>query len=324
MTQDTDSMLPTLRQAIQWVWPIVKPSARLGLAAALATALISLFIPNRYTSTARILPAVRQSTSLGGLSALAANAGLSIPDADGPEGAYVDILESRSIREALLETRFRFHDRSWRFGSPKVEEETLYEYLGMANMDKAVVALQDHITVTRDIKTHLLTISVKTTSADLSEAAAQRMVALLNEFVETKERTRGSEKAAFAEARLKEARISLDAAQDEFERFLGSNRNYAISADPSIRLQGSRLEMEYRLRQSLIATLATNREQALLEAKNDLPILNVLDPGNLPIEKSGPARSAMVLVAWLLCTLGNLVVQEWGAVIRWFKGGAQV
>jgi hypothetical protein len=56
-----------------------------------------------------------------------------------------------------------------------------------------------------------------------------------------------------------------------------------------------------------------NREQALLEEKNDIPILNVLDPGNLPIDKSKPSRSVMVLMALILVGSGSWIWlnREW-------------
>jgi hypothetical protein len=87
-----------------------------------------------------------------------------------------------------------------------------------------------------------------------------------------------------------------------------------------VRLTGGRLEAELKLRQQLVMTLAMNREQAMLEEKNDIPIVNVLDGGNLPIEKSRPARSTIVLLtlfgvsasawtwlkrAWILARLAN-------------------
>ena len=105
----------------------------------------------------------------------------------------------------------------------------------------------------------------------------------------------------------------MDVAEDAYRRFLEGNRNYLNSADPSVRLKGLRLETELRLRQQLVTTLALNREQALLEEKNDIPILNVLDPANLPIEKSKPARSVIVLLVTLLVGFGTWVWQhrEW-------------
>jgi capsular polysaccharide biosynthesis protein len=37
-----------------------------------------------------------------------------------------------------------------------------------------------------------------------------------------------------------------------------------------------------------------------MEEKNDVPILNIMDPGNLPIEKCRPARLTSTIVAFLL------------------------
>lgn len=298
---------PALSAALRRAWPDLWPSLRVGLIAGAVTALITLFIPNRYTSTARILPGDTPVSGLGSLTMMAATAGVSLPSADGPDAAYVDILESRSIREALLKTRFRFHARSWRFGAERPCDETLYDYLDRANMDRAVQALKEHITITRDFKTRLLTLSVETESPELSQEMAQRLVQLLGKFAMDKAKTRGSEKAAFTAERLKEARLELAQAQAAFQHFLEVNRNYAFSSDPAVKLEGARLEMEYRLRQQLIATLAQNREEALLEAKNDMPILNVLDPGNLPIDKSGPTRSQAVLIAFFLMGLAKLL-----------------
>jgi uncharacterized protein involved in exopolysaccharide biosynthesis len=75
-----------------------------------------------------------------------------------------------------------------------------------------------------------------------------------------------------------------------------------------VRLKGTRLEAELRLRTQVVTTLAIAREQALMEEKNDMPILNVLDVGNLPLEKSGPARSQTVVFVAIVISLGAFVV----------------
>lgn len=319
MLTDTRLLPAPLMDALRRHGPALRPALRNGLLAAVAAAVFVLFIPNRYTSTARILPGESSNGGLSSLSALAATAGLSLPSPDSADAAYVDILNSRSIREALLGTRFQFHQRAWRFGAESAKDETFQAYLGKSDLDAAVAALSGHITITRDLKTRLLTIAVETESPDLSQAAVQRLVALLSEFVTAKARTRGGEKAAYAEARLKEARGELDTAQAAFARFLESNRNYATSADPAVRLQGARLETDYHLREQLITTLAINREQALLEAKNDMPILNVLDPGNRPIDKSGPARAAIVVMTFLLAAVFTLIFRSWERLPEFFS-----
>jgi len=284
-----------------------KPWLRVGLAAGLFTAVVSLFVPNLYVSEVRILPAdQRLGGGLGGLSTAAAAVGVSIPGQDSPDAAFVDILSGRSLRENLLNTRFTFPMRTWYLASKEVRDQTLYDYLGVKNMDRAVKALKKQISVSRDYKTKLITIAVESESPQLSQQVAQRLVRLLEEFLLSKSRTRGSAKAEFSEKRLQEARIEMGQAEDAFRSYLEGNRNFTVSADPSVRLRGQRLESELKLRTQLVTTLAIAREQALLEEKNDMPILNLLDAGNLPIEKSWPPRSLAVGLAVIL-----------GAAISW-------
>jgi uncharacterized protein involved in exopolysaccharide biosynthesis len=65
--------------------------------------------------------------------------------------------------------------------------------------------------------------------------------------------------------------------------------------------------MEMKLRQTLALNLSMNLEQALLEEKNDVPILNIMDKPNLPKEKSGPRRSLIGLAATLLGAAGAML-----------------
>ena len=265
----------------------------------------TLTLPNQYKSEAKVLPADIRGSGGGMAASAAAAAGLSLPGSEGPDAVYVDILNGRSLREALLMTEFTFKVRAWYLGAEQTKVETLYSYLHKANMDRAVTALKSRIIVTRDFKTKLLTITVETSSPGLSQQVTKRLVDLLNDFVVTKAQTRGGLKAAFSEKRLEESRREMDKSEESLRAFLEGNRNYLTSADPSVRLKGIRLENELKLRTQVLSTLAIGREQSLLEEKNDMPILNVLDSGNLPIDKSGPPRALIVLVASILSGLGS-------------------
>lgn len=290
-----------------WIQSLKRP-LQIGSAVAVATAIFSLFMPNYYRSVARILPVeTKGGGGLGNLAAAAAAFGVGVPGSDGGDANFVDILNSRWMRENLLKTEFTFKIRTWRFGKEQVRTQTLMDYLEQKNMDRAIGAFTPIFSASRDLKSKMLTLSVESPSPELSQQVARKASALLEEFVQAKGRTRGGNKATFADARLKEARNEMSQAEDEFRRFLEGNRNYQVSSDPSVRLRGLRLESELKLRQQLVMTLAMNREQALLEEKNDMPILNILDAGNLPIEKSKPARSILVLLALLLGTFGSWI-----------------
>ena len=286
----------SLKKPLQWAFAV-----------GLLTAIITLFMPNYYKSEVRLLPVESKGLggNLGGLASAAAAFGVSVPGGDSSDANFVDVLNSRWLREQLLRTDFQYRVRPWRFGAERVETSTLYAYLDEKNMDLAVKELGTVVSSSRDLKSKVITISAETKSPQLSQLIVQRASKLLEVFLQEKGHTRGSAKATFAEARLAEARREMYEAEDTLRRFLEVNRNYLTSGDPSVRLKGNRLETELRLRQQLITTLAMNREQALLEEKNDIPIRNVLDPGNLPIEKSKPSRSVIVLLITLLTGLGT-------------------
>ena len=285
----------SLKKPLQWAFGV-----------ALVTAAISLFMPNWYRSEASILPVESKgASSLGNLAAAAAAFGVGIPGQEGGDANFVDVLNSRPLREDLLNTPFTFHAKGWRFGPEAMQKETLYAYLDAKNMDLGVKKLGDVFSASRDLKSKIITITAETKSPELSQQIVRRATSLLEEFAQSKSRTRGGEKAVFAEARLKDARKEMDQAETEFLHFLEVNRNYQVSGDPSVRLQGGRLEMELKLRQQLVTTLALNREQSLMEEKNDMPILNILEPGNLPIEKSRPSRATLVVLSMMLMGVGS-------------------
>mgnify|MGYP006273426337 CR=1 FL=1 len=272
--------------------------------------LYSLTQVNYYTSTAIILPADTKSggmlSSLGGAAAAASALGISVPGQDSSDSAYVDILNSRPVREALLNTVYDFKVKYFYFDMNHPRQETLYSYLRASNMDNAVAATRTFISINRDLKTKTLTLQVETQSPQLSQQIARRLVQLLNDFLLTKSQTKGSVKASFSEKRLQEGRAELDRAEANFRNFLTVNRNYAVSTDPEVRLKGLRLENELKLQTQLVTSLALSREDALLQEKNDMPILNILDEGNLPINKSRPKRAINALLMGVLSFLATL------------------
>jgi len=283
----------------------LKYSLVCGLLAAVLAAIGSVFLPNYYRSESKILPADSKSSGgLGQLAAAAAAFGVGMPGSDAGDANFVEILASRSVQEAILNTEFQFQVRSWRFGPEQRHQETLYRYLGARNMDQAVRALGGMISIGKDARTKIITVSSETRSPELSQQIVHSATRYLETFVQSKGRTRGSEKARFAEARLKESREEMAEAEAIFRRFLDGNRNYQSSLDPTVRLAGTRLEAELKLRQQLVLTLAMNREQAMLEEKNDIPIVNILDEANLPIDKSRPKRASYVLFSFLGAALG--------------------
>jgi uncharacterized protein involved in exopolysaccharide biosynthesis len=293
----------------------LKKPVRWALAVGLLTALVVVLLPNEYKSEARLLPVESKGLggNLGGLASAAAAFGVNMPGGDSSDANFVDILNSRSLKEQLLSTEFQYHRKSWQFGPEQFEKTNLYGYLDEMNKSKALKKLDKLYSASRDTKSKVISITAETRSPELSQLMVQKAVAYLENFLKEKGRTRGGAKALFAESRLAEARGEMDQAEEAWRRFLEVNRNYQSISDPAVRLKGARLETELRLRQQLVATLAMNREQALLEEKNDIPVLNVMDAADLPTEKSKPARTIIILAATLLAAAGSWtwLSREW-------------
>jgi len=283
-------------------FPGLKAALKFGLLAAFLVAAGTLFLPNHYRSEARILPTEGKgmAAGLGNLASAAAAFGVSVPGSEGGDANFVEIIGSRWMGERLLGAEFVFKQRSWMFGAERTKKETLYSYIHKKNIDKAMVELETMINCSKDLKSKVISMSVDTKSPDLSQQVLQTSIRLLEQFVQEKGRTKGGAKAVFADARLKEAREEMAFAEDELRGYLEINRNFVTSSDPAVRLKGMRLEAELKLHQQVVMTLAMNREQALMEEKNDIPVINLLDPANLPVEKSKPSRSAFVIGAFSL------------------------
>lgn len=279
---------------------------------------VLLLVPDTYRSEAVLLPLENRAS--GGTSALASAAaamGVPVPLGDAPDTNFMDILASRRIRLRLLHDRFAFQLRPWPFGRPVAMDLTLAEFLKARSEDDAVLEVGQHVRASRDMKTKVINITAETRSPELSRQLVQKTLQALESYLMAKGRTRGSQKAQFTSQRLGEARAASLEAETALRTFLEVNRNYQSSPDPSVRLKGTRLEAELRLRQTLVTNLALAMEQALLQEKDDMPILNVLDPPNLPINKANPPRTRWTFLAFLLGALGSWLWWSHGRIRAW-------
>jgi capsule polysaccharide export protein KpsE/RkpR len=263
-----------------------------GAVGAVIMVLASLCLSNVYTSEALLLPGEgRSQSSLGSLSMAAAALGFGSPVAT----------ENASNVETFDYTR-----RPWPFNLfPAKAHGTLQAYYGKVNLDHAVRALRVDLKASRDLKDNVIHVSMDSTSPDLSQQVVQSALHQLEYFIKNKAQTRGGAKAAYSRDRLRDAEGEYDKANQELQDFMSGNLTYQVSGNPAVRLRGARLEAQLALRRQVVATLTLAAEQAVLEEKDDTPVLTILDPGNLPLEKSRPSRSFLVILGFLFGALGS-------------------
>jgi len=296
-----------------------RPLLHAGLAG-LAAAVGSVFLPNYYRSDARIL----SDTGHAGASS-SLRTGVWAPTAppetyssreDGPTVIYADILRSRRMAEQLLLKDYEYGFRSWRFGRRQRTRGTLLDYMGAENVDRAMAPLKRLLTVQRDPKSGLLTVSAETRSPELSLQVVRKAADSLRDFLVELSQAAGQSKARFTLGRLQEVQLKYAEQGREFERFQDANRHWETSPAPGVRLQGARLRDSLELWKQVMTNLTLNHEQALLEAQNDTQTLLLLDPGSLPVEKSKPARALLCFLAALAVGLGSWIARNRSALTQ--------
>ena len=284
----------------------IRTSLFAGFGAAILVGGLMLLKPNKYRSEAKILPVTSKANSIAAPYAnAAAMLGLGGIGGDGSDSNFTDILTSRRVLEGLLNTEFSFSIRTWRFGQPIQKKQTLLRFLRAKNIDHGCLLLGQQFGASRDLKTKVLYVSMDSTSPELCQRVVNESLKALERYIMLEGQTRGSAKASFNAMRLAEAKEIMEKAEGDLRSFASVNRNYLSSSEPAVRLMGARLERNLLLANQIVSTLAVSYEQSLLEAKNDIPVLSILDPGNLPVEKSGPNRTLNVLISFLVACVAT-------------------
>lgn len=113
------------------------------------------------------------------------------------------------------------------------------------------------------------------------------------------------ENLAQVERSFAKARIDFFRLQAEWANFQDSNRGLVTA---TARAQETRIRGDYDIAYAIYNELATQREQLQVQLKEQKPVLSVIDPVVVPLEKSAPRRG-VILAGFLL--LGVIVTAVW-------------
>ena len=97
----------------------------------------------------------------------------------------------------------------------------------------------------------------------------------------------------FVEASYQEARQNFEAKQEELARFRDANVNLTSAM---ARTREEKLQSEYTLLLGVYTELAKQKEQAKIAVTETTPILTVIEPVVVPVEKSKPSRARMLII----------------------------
>jgi uncharacterized protein involved in exopolysaccharide biosynthesis len=287
-----DMILPYLMQ----LWAVRRKFALVnGAVLILAIIFQLLFVRPYFESTITILPDYGNKSSMsGGLSGLAAMAGVSLQESASPADIYENLLTSPSILEPVVFA----HYKTSKFG----DSVNLVQYFEIepdadlptdARNRKMYLEVQkkltgDVINTMVEKMTKILTVTVRMPESKLSADVANRLVQSLDAYVRTKKTSNASEQRSYIEKRVSQLKDSMTSSENNLQKFQEANR--VISQSPELAIEQSRLTLQVQILQGVYGELIRQLEIAKIDEIRDAPILSIREFARDPMKKAGPSR----------------------------------
>jgi uncharacterized protein involved in exopolysaccharide biosynthesis len=267
---------------------------------------IALVRGRTYTSSFSFRPQSEKMAPAGGLAGLAGQFGLNLAmlgaGSQEPPQLYADLLMTREVLSPIAADTVVAGDPPGRVA--------VAEFLKAKGSDSALLAENTMRRLRRDVisttvatrTTGMVTVRVRTKSADASLAIAQRLLEGLNHFNLVTRQSQAREERRFTEQRLAEAQASLRKAEDALAAFLARNR--APEGSPTLLVERDRLERVVDLQQQVVGTLAEQFEENRIREVRDTPVLTVFEQ---PVRAARADPGLRVLIVVLGTGIGFLL-----------------
>ena len=162
-----------------------------------------------------------------------------------------------------------------------------------------------HVTLETNDKDGYVTLSTIAREALLAAQVGQKAQELLQRYITKFKIGKASAQLKFIEERYIENKKDFEDAQHALATFRDRNKNVTSAR---ARTQEERLQSEYQLAFDVYSGLAQQLEQARIQEKEETPVFAIIKPVTVPLEKSKPKRS-MILVIWVF--LGGVIGIGW-------------
>ena len=205
---------------------------------------------------------------------------------------YADLVTSDEILRQTVVGKYSF-DESDEEGDLtayyEIEEDTSEK-----EIERAVERLKKDLSVSTDRETRIVSFSVTTSKATVSQQVAAHILELVNTFdLITRQSQAGAERT-FAGERLAELTGELRDAEDSLEVFLVGNRDFSNS--PVLTFEHDRLQRIVGMRQEVVTSIAQAFERARIEEVRNTPVITMIESPRVPAFRDSKGRILIVLL----------------------------
>lgn len=298
---------------------------------ALVGIVVALLSPVEYTSEAQIMSELQGKSNIGQFQSLADLAGINldnvaVTDAVRPD-LYPNIIQSKPFLISLMALPVRPGGT----GTPQRLDAYLRSrrnFLGEARKtitglfkstarpvaksvvpagsgilvvswedEKLMEGLSSRVQAGLDKKTGLITVSAKMPDPVIAAVVSQYALDYLTRYVIGYRTEKTRYEVNFLSTQVTEAKARFQAADVALRSYRDRTRNPFFTMSGA---EETRRQSELSLAQGTYSDLARQLEQARIRMREETPILKVLEPPQVPLQRSEPKRKVMVLAATLL------------------------
>ena len=300
----------------------------------------TLSLPNYYQCTVTLSPEMSGSKSTSGLASLASSFGVNLKGAmsNNTEALfptlYPELMNSTIFKTGLFAVPVTIEGDK-EAGEPD-RTMTYYEYLakeqkttwwgaaikGLFSLFKEEKPLSEEVDPFRltreqarivkmidkkiicDVDKKTMVISIDVTDQDpvicatMADSVKVRLQQAITDYRTSKARV----DLEYDKRMYEEAKQRYDKAVDAYVRFADGNQKIFLQ---TVRQKQSKLEDEMQLQRSIYQQLAGQVQQAEMKVQEATPAFTTLQNATVPVRKSGPARSKIVLIFLFLAFLAT-------------------
>ncbi|MFW5720911.1 MAG: GNVR domain-containing protein, partial [Bacteroidota bacterium] len=126
---------------------------------------------------------------------------------------------------------------------------------------------------------------------------AQYAVEYLTDYITDYRIQKAQKDLEFVKERYEEKKIEFERAQLNLARFRDANRNIVSAAAQT---EEQRLQDQYNLAFNVYNGLAQQLEQARIKVQEETPVIKVLEPVSVAVERSKPKRGLVLIISIFL------------------------
>ncbi|MGM9512364.1 Wzz/FepE/Etk N-terminal domain-containing protein [Larkinella sp. GY13] len=283
---------------------------------------VSLLTQPEYVSEARIMPEISQGTGdvLQKLASVAGFAGLEFGETGGVEAIrpdlYPNVLQSTPFILSLLEQPVPTSDGgktsvsamlttpdSWSWLTSKKKPAPLRpnanpNTLQLTQEQQDLLEdIQQRVSAKMDTRSGIITVSARMPDPTAVAAVTQIALDYLTRYVSNYRTEKVRRDLEFYTNRLKEAKRRFELAQYSMFHYNDQHKYMVVQAAT---MEKQRIEAELTISQVVYTELAKQFEQAKIKVQEQTPVFKVLEPAKIPLKRSSPRRTMLVILYTLV------------------------